>query len=111
MTFATLWDCHVVYASQSDQLCLRHTAAKFMPRLQTDYQRQHWLEVSMELQEHVRNDTDFLSNGVTVDEILIYGYSHEIKQQSSQKEAPICTPAEERVASDKQLEVSADLLF
>ena len=84
--FAALWDCHMVYASQSGQLCMGQTSAKFMPRLQTDYQKQHQLEVSMELKEQVRNDPDFLSKVVTVDESWIYGYNRETKQQSSQKE-------------------------
>jgi len=65
----------------------------------------------MELKEQVRNDPDFLSKVVTVDESWIYGYSHETKQHSSQKEASIFTPAEESAASEKQHEVNADLLF
>jgi hypothetical protein len=87
---------------------MRQTATKFMPRLQTDYQKQHQLEFNMELKEQVRNDPDFLSK---VDESWIYGYSCATKQQSSQKEASIFTPDEESAASEKQCEVSADLLF
>ena len=108
MMFATLWDWHMVYAVQSGQLCMRQTAAKLMPRLQTDYQKQHQLEVSMELKEQ---GPDFLSNVVTVDESWIYGYNHETKHQSSQKEASCFTLSEESAASEKQRQVSADLLF
>jgi len=84
-----------MYASKSGLLCVRQTAAKFMPRLQTGHQKQHQMEVSMELIEQVRNDPDFLAKVVTVDENWINGYNHEMKQQSSQKEAFICIPAEE----------------
>jgi hypothetical protein len=35
---------------------MRRIAAKFVPRLLTDDQKQHLLEVCMELKEQVRND-------------------------------------------------------
>jgi hypothetical protein len=73
---------------------MRQTAAKFMPRLQTDYQKQHQLQVSVEIKEQVRNDPDFLCAVVTVDGSWIFGYNHETKQQF-QKEGTIFTPAEE----------------
>jgi histone-lysine N-methyltransferase SETMAR len=63
---------------------MRRIAAKFMPKLLTDDQKQQWLEVSMELKEQVRNDPDFLSKVVTGDESWIYGYDPETKHQSSQ---------------------------
>jgi hypothetical protein len=90
---------------------MRQTAAKFMPRLQTDYQKQRQLETSKELMEQVRNDPDILSKVVTVDENWIYGYNHEMKQQSSQKEASTCNSPEESAASEKQHEVGADYFF
>jgi hypothetical protein len=52
---------------------MRRIAAKFVPRLLTDDQKQHRLEVSMELKEPVRNDPYFLSKFVTGDESCIYG--------------------------------------
>jgi hypothetical protein len=67
---------------------MRRIAAKFVPKLLTDDQKQHRLDVCMELKEQVRNDRDFLSKVVTGDEIWIYGYDPETKQQSSQKKCP-----------------------
>jgi histone-lysine N-methyltransferase SETMAR len=67
---------------------MRRIAAKFVPRLLTDDQKQHRLEVCMELKEHVRNDPDFLSKVVTGDESWIYGYDPETKQQLSQWKSP-----------------------
>jgi hypothetical protein len=56
-----------------DELSMRWIAAKFMPRLLTDDQKQHRLEVSIELKEQVRNDPDILSRVVTGDGSWIYG--------------------------------------
>jgi histone-lysine N-methyltransferase SETMAR len=57
----------------SVKLNMRQIAAKFVPRLLTDDQKRHRLEVSMELKEQVRNDPDFLSKVVIGDESWIYG--------------------------------------
>jgi hypothetical protein len=65
----------------------------------------------MELKKQVRNDPDFLSKVITGDESWIYGYDPETKQQSSQWEVSIFTPAKEIATSEKQREVNADLLF
>ena len=72
--------CHCIL---SDEIGMRLFAAKFVPRLLTDDRKQHRLEVSMDLKEHVSNDPDFLSKVITGDESLIDGYDPEIKQQSS----------------------------
>jgi hypothetical protein len=37
-----------------------------MPRLLTDDKKQHWLKVSMELKQQVRNDPDFLSKVIMI---------------------------------------------
>jgi histone-lysine N-methyltransferase SETMAR len=72
----------------SEELNMRHIAAKFVPRLLTDDQKQHSLEVSMELKKQVRNDPDFLYKVVTGDESLIHVYDPETKQKSSQWKYP-----------------------
>jgi hypothetical protein len=46
---------------------MRRIAAKLVPRLLTEDQKQHRLEVCMELKE-VRNDPDFLFKVITGDE-------------------------------------------
>jgi hypothetical protein len=85
---------------------MRPIAAKFVPRLLTDDQKQHRLEVCMELKEQVRSDPDFLSKVVTGDESWIYVYDPIVPVEVS-----IFTPAEERAASEKQREDNVDLLF
>ena len=75
MTFAILCNIRTRYASAflSGELNMMRIAAKFMPRLLTDEQKYHRLEVRMKLQDHVRNDQDFLFKVVTSDEIWAYG--------------------------------------
>jgi hypothetical protein len=48
--------CHGILL---DKLSMRLIAAKFVPWILTDDQKQHRLEVSMDLKEPVRNDPDF----------------------------------------------------
>jgi hypothetical protein len=70
------------------ELNMSWIAAKFVPGLVTDDKKQHRLEISIELKEQVRNDPDILSKVVTGDEIWIYGYGPETKQQSSPWKCP-----------------------
>jgi hypothetical protein len=77
--------CHCIL---SDELIMRLIGAKFVARLLTDDQKQHQLEVIVDLKKHVRNDPDFLSKVITDDESWIDGYDPEIKQQSSQWKRP-----------------------
>jgi len=48
-------------------LNMKQTAAKFVPRLLTDDQKQHRLEVSVELKKQVRNDPDSPSKVIAGD--------------------------------------------
>lgn len=75
-------------ANLLDELSMRRIAAKFVTRLLTDDQKQHRLEVSMELKEQVINDSRFLSQVVTGGDSWICGYEPETKQQSSQWKCP-----------------------
>jgi hypothetical protein len=67
---------------------MRRIVAKFVPRLLTDDQKQHRLEVSTELKEQVRNNLDSLSKVVAGDASWLYGYDPERKQQLSQSKCP-----------------------
>lgn len=61
------------------------TAAKFMPKLLSNDQKQHCLDVFNELQEQVRNNPDVLSKAITCDRSWVYGYYAETKQASSRR--------------------------
>jgi hypothetical protein len=61
------------------ELNMRQIAAKFMPRLLTNNQKEHQLEISMELKEQVSNYPHLLFKVITGDERWIYGYDTEAK--------------------------------
>ena len=67
-----------------DELNMRRTAAKFVPRLLNNDQRDHWVQVRTKLQKAVRHDPNFLSRVITGDESWVYKNDPETKQQSSQ---------------------------
>jgi hypothetical protein len=58
-----------------------HIAAKFIPQLLTNDQKQRCINVHLELGEKANKDPIFISRIITGDEIWIYGYDPETKQQ------------------------------
>jgi hypothetical protein len=71
-----------------DELNMRRIAAKFVPHLLNNEQRDHRVQVCTELQQAVRHDPNFLSRVITGDESWVYNYDPETKQQSSQWKTP-----------------------
>jgi len=67
---------------------MRRIAAKFVPRLLNNDQRDHRVQVCTELQEAVRHDPNFLSRVITGDETWLYDYDLETKQQPLQWKTP-----------------------
>ena len=65
-------------------LNMHHVAAKFMPRLLTPEQKEHRVAVCQELRQLVLDDPSIMSRFITGNEIWVYGYDPETKQQSSQ---------------------------
>ena len=68
----------------TDKLKMRPVAAKFVPRLLTDPQKENRVTVSQELFDRSNADENFLKNVITGDETWVYGYNVETKVQSSQ---------------------------
>ena len=68
----------------TEKLKMHHVAAKFVPRLLTEEQKQNRITVSQELLDHSNTDENFLKNVMTGDETWVYGYDVETKVQSSQ---------------------------
>jgi len=71
----------------SEDLGVKRVAAKFVPRLLTEQQKQGRVE-SCYLKEEFQNDPNFFSKVITSDESWCYGYDPETKQQSSQWKTP-----------------------
>jgi hypothetical protein len=67
---------------------MRRVAAKFVPCLLTQDQKNRRLEVCHDLKKLVEDDPDFLSKVITGDETWIYGYDPETIQQPSQWQSP-----------------------
>jgi hypothetical protein len=63
---------------------MHRIAAKFVPRLLTDDQKQNRVDVSQELLDRANGGDNFLKNIITGDETWVYGYDVETKVQSSQ---------------------------
>jgi DNA-binding Lrp family transcriptional regulator len=72
--------CHEIL---TENLGMHRIAAKFVPRLLTDDQKQNRADVTKELLDRA-NDDNFLKNIITGDETWVYGYDVEMKVQSSQ---------------------------
>jgi histone-lysine N-methyltransferase SETMAR len=65
-----------------ENLNIRHIAAKFVPHLLTNDQKQRHVNLCLEVQEKANKDPTFISRIITRDESWIYGYDPETKQQS-----------------------------
>lgn len=72
----------------SEDLGMRRVAAKFVPRLLTEQQKQGRVESCSSLKEEFQNDPNLFSKVITGDESWCYGYDPETKQQSSQWKTP-----------------------
>ena len=79
------------YAFQSiltKDLTIRRVSAKFIPKLLSDEQKQHRLQVAQEMINQSENDPDLLNRVITGDKSWVYGYDPETKAQSSQWKSP-----------------------
>jgi len=70
--------CHTIL---TQKLKLHRVAAKFVPRLLTEEQKQDRVTVSQELLDRSNTDENFLKNVITGDETWVYGYDVETKVQ------------------------------
>jgi len=73
--------CHTI---STEKLKMLRVAAKFVPRLLTEEQKQNRITVSQELLDRSNTDENFLKNVITGDETWVYGYDVETKVRSSQ---------------------------
>jgi len=69
-------------------LNMRRVAAKFVPRLLTQDQKNTRLTLCLELKNQIESDPNFLSKVITGDDSWCYGYDPETKQASSQWKTP-----------------------
>jgi len=67
---------------------VHRVAAKFVPRLLTPEQKEHHVAICQELRRRAVDDPTFMSRVITTDEIWVYRYDPETKQQPSQWKSP-----------------------
>jgi hypothetical protein len=63
---------------------MQRIAAKFVPRLLRNDQKEYHIVFCTELKEQAKSDLNFISIVITGDESWVFGYDPETKQQSSQ---------------------------
>ena len=72
----------------TEQLNMHQIAAKFVPRVLTQDQKDSRVAICQELKETVINNPTLLLNVITGDESIVYAYDPETKLQSSQWKSP-----------------------
>jgi hypothetical protein len=72
----------------SQELNMRRIAARFVPRVLSNDQKEHRVAICAELKEQTENNPNFISTIITGDESWVYEYNSEAKQQSSQWKTP-----------------------
>jgi len=72
----------------TEQLNMHWIAAKFVPRVLTQDQKDSRVAICQELKETVKNNPTLLLNIITGDESIIYAYDPVTKLQSSQWKSP-----------------------
>jgi len=56
---------------------MRRVCAKMVPKLLSQVQKNHRIEVCQSLKERTQNDPGFIKNVITGDETWVYGYDIE----------------------------------
>ena len=72
----------------TEQLNMHRIAAKFVPKVLTQDQKDSRVAICQELKETVINDPTLLLNVITGDESIVYAYDPQTKLQSSQWKSP-----------------------
>jgi hypothetical protein len=72
---------------------MQQIAAKFVPQLSNDEQKENPANTCQDLQEKLERDPEFLSKIITGDETWVYSYNPETKQESPQwkSQSPPCS--------------------
>jgi len=90
---------------------MRRVAAKFVPRLLTDAQKENRVTVSQELFDHSNADENFLKNVILGDETWVYGYDVETKDQSSQWMGKLSPRSKKSTSGSLKCEGEVDSFF
>ena len=95
----------------TEQLNIHRTAAKFVPRVLTQDQKDSRAAICQEQKETVINEPTLLLNVITGDESIVYDYDPETKLQSSQWKSPGSPRPKKNTYAKKQIEDDSDLFL
>jgi len=95
----------------TEQLNMHQTAAKFVPRVLTQDQKDSRVAICQEPKETVINDPTLLLNIITGDENIVYAYDPETKLQSSQWKSPGSPRPKKSRYAKNQIEDDAHLFL
>jgi hypothetical protein len=70
------------------ELNMWRVGSKFVPRLLTPEQKEHYVAVCQDLHDSAVDNPAFTSGIITGDESWVYGYDSETKRQASQWKSP-----------------------
>jgi len=90
---------------------MHQIAAKIVPRVLTQDQKDCRLAICQELKETVINDPTLLLNVITGDESIVHAYDPETKLQSSQWKSPASPRPKKARMQKKQIEDDAHLFL
>ena len=94
----------------TEQPNMHRIAAKFVPRVLTQDQKDGRVAICQELKETMINDPTLLLNVITGDESIVYAYDPERKLQSSQWKSA-ASPRPKKPFAKKQIEDDAHLFL
>ena len=90
---------------------MHRIAAKFVPRVLTQDQKDSRVVICQELKETVINDPTLLLNIITGDESIVYAYKPKIKLQTSQWKSPGSPRPKKSTYAKKQIEDDVHLFL
>jgi len=95
----------------TEQLNMHRIAAKFVPRVLTQDQKDGRVAICQELKETMINDPTLLLNVITGDESIVYAYDPETKLQVFAMEESCLSKTQKITYAKKQIEDDAHLFL
>uniref|UniRef100_A0A8C3BF43 Mos1 transposase HTH domain-containing protein n=1 Tax=Cairina moschata TaxID=8855 RepID=A0A8C3BF43_CAIMO len=92
-----------VFEMVKEKLAMRKVCVKFVPRVLSKEKKANQKAICQDLLHHVNEETDFLDNVVTGDEMWVFEYNPESKRQSTERHTPASPrPKKARMSKSKQ---------
>ncbi|XP_025193608.1 protein GVQW3-like [Melanaphis sacchari] len=100
-----------VHRILTEDLGMTRVCAKFIPKLLSEQQKSLRLEIAQDNLEMINSDENFLKKVITGDELWVYGYDPETKQQSLQWKHASSPRPKKSTSKSEQNQVDVDCFF